>query len=106
MTRKQAFDLIAERVDTPVYARTMRQKLAAAWNYALDASLIPDATPNWWLRILKGELKSKGKKVNGKNIGAQKRVLSEKEIGTLLALAGPFAEGIASGGQAGAGTKL
>jgi integrase len=85
LTRKQAFDLIAERVETPVYAQTLRQELAAAWNYALDAALIPETMPNWWQRILKGKLKSKGKKINGKNIGAQKRVLSEKEIATLLA---------------------
>ena len=85
MTRKQAFDLIAERAGTPVHAKALRRELAAAWDHGLDAELIPETTPNWWQRIMKGKLKSQGRKINGKNIGAHKRVLSEKEIGPLLA---------------------
>lgn len=85
ITRKQAFDLIAGRASTPVHAKALRRELAAAWNYALDGDLIPEITPNWWQRIMKGKLKSQGRKINGKNIGTQKRVLSENEIATLLA---------------------
>jgi integrase len=84
ITRKQAFDLISARADTPVAAQTLRQELAAAWNYGLDAELLPETTPNWWQRVLKGKLKSQGRKINGKNIGAQKRVLSEAEIAKLM----------------------
>jgi integrase len=84
ISRKEAFDLISSYASTPVRAKTLRQELAAAWNYALDGDLIPEITPNWWQRILKGKLKSQGRKINGKNIGAQKRVLSEAEIATLV----------------------
>ena len=84
ISRKEAFDLINSYAATPVRAKTLRQELAAAWNYGLDGELIPEITPNWWQRILKGKLKSQGRKINGKNIGAQKRVLSEVEIATLV----------------------
>jgi integrase len=84
VTRTQAFDLIQSYASTPIVAKDLRGELGGAWDYALDAGRLPDTTPNWWRLILRGKLKSKGKKIQGEYIGTSKRVLTPREIGELI----------------------
>jgi len=85
VTRAVAFDLIRGLADRkPVIAGQLRCELGAAWDFAIDSGRISGDTPNWWRQILKGKLRSKGKKIGGEHIGTAKRVLSESEIGLLL----------------------
>lgn len=85
VTRSHAFDLIQSYAATaPVQAKKLRSELGAAWDYASDAGRLPDTVPNWWRQILRGKIKSKGKKIAGERIGTAKRVLSPEEIGTLI----------------------
>lgn len=84
VTRSNAFDLIQSHSHIPVQASKLRLELGAAWDFALDAGRLPDNTPNWWRQIMRGRLRSKGKKINGESIGPAKRVLSEVETGALI----------------------
>lgn len=40
--------------------------------------------PNWWRQILRGKIRSKGKKIAGANVGTAKRVFSAEEVGRLI----------------------
>ncbi|AVR89062.1 tyrosine-type recombinase/integrase [Thauera aromatica] len=85
LTRSQAFDLIrsiAERA--PVQAQNLRSELGAAWDYAIDSGRLPDTSPNWWRLILRGKIKSKGKKIGGQHVGTSKRVLTADETGEVI----------------------
>jgi integrase len=82
--RKDAYDLIDGLKNTPVIAGQVRQELGAAWDYGLDSGRLTENTPNWWRQIMRGKLRSKGKKIDGEHVGTQKRVLTEQEIGQLL----------------------
>lgn len=85
VSRSHAFDLIQSyAVATPVQAKKLRSELGAAWDYAIDSGRLPDSAPNWWRLILRGKIKSKGKKVAGERVGTVKRVLSPEEIGALI----------------------
>ena len=85
ITRSIAFDVISQlAAASPVQASKLRQELAAAWDFALDAGRIPETTVNWWRLILKGKIKSKGKTQNGINVGTAKRVLTDDELGELI----------------------
>lgn len=85
LTRAQAFDLIKNYAETaPVQARRLRAELGAAWDYAIDSGRLDENTPNWWRQILRGKIRSKGKKIAGANVGAGKRVLSEDEVSRLI----------------------
>ena len=83
--RADAFALIQAMAERkPVIAGQLRSELGAAWDYAIDAGKIPEETPNWWRKILRGKIRSKGKKIAGESIGTAKRVLTETEIGALI----------------------
>lgn len=84
LKRNQAFGVINAMAETPVSASQFKGELAGAWDYAIDAGRVPEETPNWWRQILRGKLKSKGKKISGKNIGTAKRFLSNEEAGELI----------------------
>lgn len=84
ITRAEAFDLLESYRSTPVLAARLRMELGCAWHYALDAGRLPENTANWWKVVLRGRLKSKGRKVEGQYTGTQKRVLSVEELGTLI----------------------
>lgn len=84
VTRADAFNLLESMLDSPVSAGELRGELGAAWDYALDAGRIPESTPNWWRSVMRGRLRSKGKKIAGENIGVIKRVLSDSEAGGLI----------------------
>lgn len=85
VTRSAAFDLIQSYAATaPVQAKKLRSELGAAWDHAIDAGRLPDSVPNWWRQILRGKIKSKGKKVAGERVGTAKRVLTAEELGTLI----------------------
>lgn len=85
VARSQAFDYIKGIANNhPVQAGKMRTEMGAAWDYAYDSGRLPDTVPNWWRMILRGKLKSKGKKVGGVNIGTVKRCLDRDEIGCLI----------------------
>jgi len=84
LTRAQAFDLIQSHAHKPVTAGMLRSELGAAWDWAIDSGRLPETAPNWWRLIMRGKLKSKGKKIGGKHIGTAKRVLSADEIGLLI----------------------
>jgi len=85
VTRAHAFELIQTLAEAkPVVAGQLRGELGAAWDYAIDSGKITEETPNWWRQILKGKIRSKGKKLAGKHIGTAKRVLSEDEVGALI----------------------
>lgn len=85
VTRSQCFDLISSvALNAPVQASRLRTELAACWDCAIDSGRIPDTTVNYWRMILQGKIKSRGKKINGSNIGAVKRFLSPTETGQLI----------------------
>lgn len=85
VTRSHAFDLIQSyAAATPVQAKKLRSELGAAWDYAIDAGRLPDTVPNWWRLILRGKIRSKGKRIAGERVGTTKRVLSPEEIGALI----------------------
>lgn len=82
--RNQAFQLIESHRHIPSQAKRLRTELGAAWDHAIDAARVPDNTPNWWRQIMRGKLRSKGKKIEGEHIGTKKRVLSPEETGRLI----------------------
>jgi len=84
ITRADAFALIESFAHIPVQAQILRRELGAAWDYCHDAGKLAENVPNWWRKILRGKLKSKGKAINGKKNGVKKRVLSPKEAGELI----------------------
>ena len=93
ITRTMAFDLIQRYAGTsPVQAGKLRCELGAAWDYAMDAGRLPETAVNWWRLILRGKIRSKGKSVAGVKIGTAKRILSEGEVGELLAWLPNFPE--------------
>lgn len=84
LTRSQAFALLELHASIPVQAGKLRSELGAAWDYALDAGKLPETSPNWWRQIMRGRLRSKGKKIQGKSQGTAKRTLTERELIDLL----------------------
>jgi hypothetical protein len=84
LTRAEAFELIDGMRDRPVVAASLRRLLGAVWDRALDAGKLPPEAPNWWRLVLRGKLRSRGKRVAGQRHGVQKRVLSADELGRLL----------------------
>lgn len=84
LTRRDAFDLINSHSGIPVQAAKLKAEIGAAWSMALDAGRLPDTTPNHWRDILRGKLKSTGKKIAGEKVGTAKRVLSGGELGELV----------------------
>jgi integrase len=85
VTRAQAYELIQSyAASAPVQAGKLRAELGAAWERALDAGDIPDVTPNWWRSILRGKVRSLGKRINGERVGLVKRVLTGEEVGQLI----------------------
>lgn len=82
--RRFVFDLIESLSDRPMLASSVKTEMGAAWDYALDAGRIPDDAPNWWRLVAARKLRSKGAVRDGKHRGTTKRVLSDKEIKTLL----------------------
>ncbi len=84
ITRSQAFDLISSHAGIPVQARKLKAEMGAAWDYSLDAGRLPESAPNWWRLILRGQLKSKGRVLQGDRTGTKKRVLTETELGVLI----------------------
>lgn len=85
VSRSVAFELIQSLADRPVMAASVKQELGAAWDYAYDSGKLKDDVPNWWRQVLKGRLQSKGQLRDGEHKGTDKRVLSEEEIGRLIA---------------------
>lgn len=84
ITRAQAFDLLQSYAATPVQAAKLRAELGAAWDYAYDAGRLADTVPNWWRQIMRGRLRSNGKRIAGLRVGTAKRVLSPTETGELI----------------------
>ncbi|MGF6347943.1 tyrosine-type recombinase/integrase [Variovorax sp. W2I14] len=84
LTRADAFDLLEKQSGTPVSTASLRGELAGAWDHALDAGRLPDSSPNWWRLIMRGRLRSKGRKIEGKYVGTAKRSLSQAETGELI----------------------
>ena len=84
LKRSQAFEFLEAQAATPVQTAHLRQELGAAWDYALDAGRLPEDAPNWWRLIMRGRLRSKGRKIGGKSMGPTKRVLAEPEVGELI----------------------
>ena len=84
LTLAQAFGQLEVHLDIPVQCAKLRAELGAAWDYALDAGRLPENTPNWWRQIMRGRLRSTGKRIGGKPVGATKRVLTEAETGQLV----------------------
>jgi integrase len=84
LTRSQAFDLISSFLHIPVQAMKLRAEMGAAWDYGLDAGRLPESAANWWRLILRGQIKSKGRYIQGKLAGTKKRVLSEAELAMLI----------------------
>lgn len=83
VTRAQAFAVIDQHAGIPVQASKLKAELGAAWDYAHDAGLLPDTATNWFRLIMRGKLKSAGKKIQGQRITA-KRALNEEELGKLI----------------------
>jgi len=85
VTRGVAFQILEDRKATPTATAKLRSLLGGAWDYALDAGRLDGDMPNWWRQLLKGRLKSKGKRMGGVHVGRQRRVLQSDEVATLLA---------------------
>lgn len=84
LLRSEAYDLLQGLASRPVLMAQVRQEMGAAYDYGLDSGRLPENTPNWWRLVWRGKMpRSRGKKIEGKHVGATKRVLNEKEIGTL-----------------------
>lgn len=83
VTRAQAFSVIDQYASIPVQASKLKAELGAAWDYAHDAGLLPDTAINWFRLIMRGKLKSAGKKIQGERVTV-KRVLNERELGELI----------------------
>jgi integrase len=94
LQRSEAFNLLQNLAATPVIAGQVRQELGAAWDYGLDAGKLTD-TANWWRQIMRGRLRSKGKKIGGEHVGTSQRVLSEQELGELVAWLPNFSKTVA-----------
>lgn len=85
LLRSEAHGLLQGLADRPVLMGMVRQEMAAAYDFALDAGKLPESTPNWWRMVFRGKMpRSKGKLLQGVHMGTAKRVLSEKEVGVLL----------------------
>jgi integrase len=85
LLRSEAYDLLQGLTDRPVLMGTVRQELGAAYDYGLDSGRLPENAVNWWRMVWRGKMpRTKGKKIAGKHVGATKRVLNEKELGTLI----------------------
>lgn len=85
VTRADAFGLIERWAGVaPVQAKKLRAELGAAWDYALDAGRLSESAPNWWRLILRGKIRSKGKRIGGERVGTAKRVLTPAELGALI----------------------
>lgn len=95
VTRTQAFDLLESHADTPVQAAKLRGELGAAWDYGLDSGRLPDTTSNWWRQIMRGRLRSQGKRIDGEKTGVVKRVLSDEEVGELIRWLPNFSRNVA-----------
>lgn len=85
VNRRFAFDLIKGLSDRPVMASSVKTEMGAAWMHAMDAGLIPEDLPNWWVLVHARKLRSLGAMRDGKRKGTAKRTLSDAEIQTLLA---------------------
>ncbi|AKZ28031.1 alpha/beta hydrolase [Ralstonia solanacearum] len=84
VTRAMAFDLLNAFAHIPVQAGKLRTELGAAWDYGHDSGRLAEDVPNWWRQIMRGRLRSVGKRIEGKPIGKVKRVLSDQETGELI----------------------
>jgi integrase len=84
LTRERAFNKIDSFRHVPVQASKLRLELGAAWDYALDAGKLPETAPNWWRQIMRGRLRSNGKRIKGQPTGTVKRFLSDTEAGVLI----------------------
>lgn len=82
--RREAFNLISGHLGKPVDARYLKQELAAAWDHAIDAGLLSEDVPNWWRQVLRGKIRSKGKRIEGEHVGTAKRALTDLELATLI----------------------
>jgi integrase len=83
--RSDCYGILDDRKDTPTAAAKLRSLFGAAWEQAIDSGRVDDDTPNWWRQVMRGKLRSRGKRVGGEHIGRQKRTLREAEIAQLLA---------------------
>lgn len=84
VTRAVAFDLLESHLHIPVQCAKLRAELGAAWDYGLDSGRVPESVPNWWRLIMRGRLRSKGRVVQGKHVGTNKRVLVAGELARLV----------------------
>jgi integrase len=94
VTRARAFDFLNIYSAIPVQASKLRTELGAAWDYAYDSGRLADSVPNWWRQIMRGRLRSAGKRIEGKTVGTAKRVLTPNETGELLRWLPNFSETI------------
>lgn len=85
VTRSVAFQILEDRKATPTATAKLRSLLGGAWDYAQDAGRLDGDAPNWWRQLLKGRLKSKGKRMGGVHVGRRRRMLQSDEVATLLA---------------------
>jgi integrase len=85
LLRSEAYELLQKLSDRPVLMGSVRGEMGAAYDWGLDAGRLPENTANWWRQVWRGKMpRTKGKRIDGKHVGATKRALSEKEVGTLI----------------------
>ncbi len=84
VTRERAFSKIDSYRHVPVQASRLRLELGAAWDYALDAGRLPESASNWWRQIMRGRLRSNGRRIQGQPMGTAKRFLTDAEVGALI----------------------
>lgn len=84
VTRERAFSKIDSYRRVPVQASRLRLELGAAWDYALDAGRLPESASNWWRQIMRGRLRSNGRRIQGQPMGTAKRFLTDAEVGALI----------------------
>jgi len=84
VTRSVAFDLINSYAHIPTQAGKLRTELGAAWTYGHDSGRLGERVPNWWREVMRGRLRSVGRRIDGKTMGTAKRVLTDAEVGELI----------------------
>ncbi|RAQ88012.1 alpha/beta hydrolase [Burkholderia pseudomallei] len=84
VTRERAFSKIDSYRHVPVQASRLRLELGAAWDYALNAGRLPESASNWWRQIMRGRLRSNGRRIQGQPMGTAKRFLTDAEVGALI----------------------
>lgn len=84
VTRAAAYAVLDARRQFPMATKKLRALLGQAWAWGQDAGVVDSESVNWWRQLMPGQLRSKGKIIEGEHVGSSRRVLRRDELKTLL----------------------